>query len=734
MIRFFLSSLILFLFIIALFCACSSSNSGNDITSESRVSLNGTWKFKTDPDGIGQTQKWYKTNYNDNTWTDIDVPGNWNYLFRDSQIPESDTDYDDPAWYRTTFTPPYHTQNNTIILHFGAVCYKTTLWLNGEEIGSHEGDFVPFEFDISNKVKLGSENSLALYVETINKESEYTIPQAVGRYDYWIFSGIHRDVYLEYRNSVHVFDVFVKSEPVDSYSGSVEVDTRIVNTGNTLRTVDIRITLHERGQDGVLVSTSETCLVPGKTIIDKTFGLTLDSITPWHPDNPQLYECRVELSSASGTSASVSENDMESYDYAEKVPPHADLTMLETDNLDAVKTDFGIRKIEVQGTQILLNGEPIILTGINRHDEHPLVGRVYTDDMLLDDLRMMKKANINTLRTAHYPNDPRVYEFADQLGLLTFEELPCTSLGKEDLNNSYVRSIALDSARRMVHRDKNHPSIIIWSPGNEYIADSETISNFNSLIYEEFKSIDPTRLVTYARVEFDETTEDPDSDLVMINSYYGWYWGNIEDLPDKLDRMHGTFPDKPIILSEYGAGAIKDNRSLESPEASDHFTEDFQLHFLKEYWAIMKSKEFVAGGCIWPYADFITPLRDDLWSSQGRRPNPIPYHNLKGIIDRDRVPKNSYLTVMGMYDNQSLYHLTIIVTDSNDDPVNNADISITLQDGTWVGQQKTDAQGRTILWYVPPMQYTLAASSGSVSASTTVDLADNETVTIQLDI
>ena len=712
---------------------------GNEIPSamhwggERRISLNGKWKFQIDPDGIGTSQGWFAPDLDDRAWSEIEVPGNWNFLFRDSPIPQDDHDYDGSAWYRTAFTPAPQLQGLYIKLHFGAVCYKTKIWLNGKLLGEHEGDFLPFEFDVSSQLVFGERNVLALRIETINAQSINAVPPAVGRYDYWIYSGIHREAYLECTPKIHVFDIFAHGEPQGG-KGAIGVEARILNAHDRRAQVHIGVSILKRGADQALVVDAKTCDIPARSIGLTSFALLLEDPRLWSPETPDLYDCRVEIKNASTFSSGIpSPQETQAYDPDQEIPPHATMTLLPTENLDAAQVSFGIRKIEVRGEKILLNGQPIVFKGINRHDEYPMLGRVMPDAVYREDLTLMKKAHMNTLRTAHYPNDPRIYQLADELGLFVLEEIPCTGLRAGEMKTESIKELALDYAQRMVYRDRNHPSIVIWSAGNEAVPFGN--SRFNSNIYRAMKAIDPTRLVSYDRILYDLFARDVESDLIILNLYWGWYVGKVQDTSWFLDLAHLLFPCKPILLGEFGADAIKGQRFLSAPETSPHYTEDYQSYLLKETWGIVQSKPYMSGGLIWIFADFLSPKRKYLSSSQFRPNtvlNPVPYHNLKGVVDQDRIPKNSYLTVMGMFGDLPLHHLTVIVVDAGGSPIPDATIDIFLPDGTRAGVQQANEAGQTVLWYIPALEYIIRATAGDASATATVHLDSDQTVAVRM--
>jgi hypothetical protein len=697
-----------------------------------RINLGGVWKFEADPYGIGISQSWQEPGFDDTAWRDITVPGSWNFQFRNSPYPEDDHDYDGPAWYRLKFTPEESQAGSHVILSFQAVCYKTTVWLNGKLLGTHEGDFLPFEYDVSSDLEQGKENVLALYIETINSASKYTIPPAILRYDYWIYSGVHRDVFLERSGRVKVYDIFANGKPAGS-DGDVAVESWILNASPEPVRIEARAIVRLKGGGDAGNELSQTLEIPVGTIAKTVFRLRTGSPKLWSPESPALYTVKIDLEETDAP-VTVTATEAVKYNPEGELPPRAMLTPVETDGLDAAETDFGIRSIEVRGVNVYLNGEQLQFRGINRHDEYPMLGRTIPDELCRNDLIMMKRANMNTLRTAHYPNNPKVLRMADELGLLVFEEIPATGLRPWEMCSNKVKKLADDCMRRMVVRDRNHPSVAVWGVGNEF--EPTAMTSYTTPLYRMVKSIDPTRLVSYNRAMFDLTSRDPESDLIILNPYFGWYFGRVEDTSLFLNIAHTLFPKKPIVIGEFGADAIRCRRTNQEPSTSPHFTEDYQVWHLKRTWETAIGKPYVCGGMIWVYADFLSPKRKYLSSSQVKSNtliNPVPYHNTKGIVDNYRIPKNSYLAVMGMFGGLTVHDMAIEVRDASGYSVPDADVDVYLEDGTLACRQKTDAGGRVVLWYIPERLYRVAAFSGAMKAEKEVFLDTDSSISLMLE-
>lgn len=708
-----------------------------------RLDLNGAWKWMADARDVGRSEGWYLPEFADEDWFEIQVPGSWNYLFRSDPTPTTDHEYSGPGWYRKEFVVDQQMDRGYVRLHFGAVCYRTSVYLNGNFIGEHTGDFVPFEFNVTDDLIYDGRNTLAVRIESIGNDTTMTVPPANGRYDFWIFHGIHREVYLQATGELLVQDLFAHSEPgQDSHPARLSVEATVLNrTNEAART---RLLIQVRQAEGKVVREIVTWPLDLPAGSYHTFQITSDILSAklWSPEDPYLYELTATLLPEFELDAPISPAllvNTASYSGEGPLPAHA--TMQRPAKLPAVALDqaaitFGVRKIETKGDQILLNGQPVVFRGVNRHDEYPLMGRTMPDWVYREDLAMMKRAGVNAIRTAHYMNDPRIYQMADELGFLVIEEIPAVALNFKEMGDPEIQKLCVDYTRGMVIRDRNHPSIVIWSA-----ADEPTLfgsSEFNSMLYAQMKLLDPTRLVTYARLHHDLIAEDPEADVICLNPYWGWYIGEIEKTDWFLDLAHETFPDKPVILCEFGAGALKNYRQspLDGEDYSPHYTEDFQVQSIKEVWDITAAKEFAHGGFVWVWADFISPTRKYLRSTQmpvaQHVINPAPYHNLKGLVTRDRIPKAAYLMLMGLYGDHQMAGLTIKVVDDSEAAVLEATVDIYLEDSL-VGRQVTDAAGLATLSYVPELTYTIKVAKDDLTAEKKVTVQGDTDVTITLD-
>jgi beta-galactosidase len=514
-------------------------------------SLNGRWKFHWVRAPSDRPIDFYGTGFDDSVWDEIAVPGNWEVLGHGVPIylnirypyernpPFIHHHYNPVGSYRTRFSIPPGWDGREIFLHFGAVKSAGYLWVNGDFVGYTQGSKTPAEFDVTRFVHQG-ENLLALEVYRWS-DGSYLEDQ-----DFWRLSGIERDVFLWAAPRVHVRDYFVVAGLDDRYvDGPLEVVADVRNYGDAA-VRGWRVTAEVLDSDGASVL-PDGPLAGGVAVgPDEEVTLSLSDTVPtprrWTAETPNLYTLLLTLTDESGNVAEV------------------------------ITSRIGFRRVEIAGGLLRVNGVPIVIKGANRHEHDPETGHVISEASMLEDIRLMKQFNINAVRTSHYPNDPRWYELADEYGLYIVDEAnieshgmgyaPETTLG----NDSAWRDAHLDRTRRMVERDKNHPSIITWSLGNE----AGNGVNFYAT-YDWIKQRDSTRPVQYERALLDRNTD------IFVPMYPS---------PDRLERYVVEQRDpRPLIMCEY-AHAMGNSVG--------NFT---------DYWEIIDRYDQLQGGFIWDWVD-----------------------------------------------------------------------------------------------------------------------------------
>ncbi len=544
------------------------------------IDLSGFWDFLLDHDDKGVGENWTKGFDNG---CPIAVPASWNDQFAD------DRDFLGPAWYQMKFTIPLEWDKKKILIRFGSVNYLTNVWLNGEVVGHHEGGHLPFEFEISDKI-VPEDNLLVVRVD--GRLSDNHVPPR-GRpmnnphtnFDFYPFCGIHRPVLLYAIPKEGLRDITVKTSIKDT-TGILDV------TIETIGLDDVHMNLSLKGFGSEITNTSKN-----QQNIQK-ITLEVKQAKFWDTETPNLYDLTVDI---------VKENAI----------------------IDSYSLKVGIRTIEVKGDKLLLNGKPIYLTGFGRHEDFPITGRGYVPAVIVKDYSLMNWIGANSFRTSHYPYSEQMMDLADRLGFLVINEIPAVGLtfSKDVIDREL--ELCDQYIEELIKRDKNHPSVIMWSLANEP-KNSLKSGVFFRTLYDKAKDLDDTRPVTVVNMMGVKEKAFEFCDVLCINRYYGWYLqpGNLDEacelLSKEMDKLYEKHR-KPIILSEFGADTIPGWHS-QPPEM---FSEEYQTEFIKKYIEVCRSKSYVVGEHVWNMCDFKT--------SQGiTRMGSINY---KGVFTRDRRPK-----------------------------------------------------------------------------------------------
>ena len=543
------------------------------------VDLSGFWDFRFDPEDKGVEEHWFK---GVSSSSPIAVPASWNDQFAD------DRDFLGPTFYQLTFKKPSGWKKKNTMIRFGSVNYLSDVWINGDFVGHHEGGHLPFEYDISKNV---SEDNL-LVVRVDGRLSDDHVPPS-GRpmnnpqtnFDFFPFCGIHRPVLLYAIPNEGIRDITVRT--------SIKESTGIVKV--TIETDELKDSYMNLSLKGFGADINHTSKIERKI---QNITLEVKNASFWNTVTPNLYDLTVDI-------------------------------LKEDSIIDSYSLKVGIRTIEVKEDKLLLNGKPIYLTGFGRHEDFPITGRGYLPAVIIKDYSLMTWIGANSFRTSHYPYSEQMMDLADRLGFLVIDEIPAVGLtfGK----NVIERQLELceQYIEELIKRDKNHPSVIMWSLANEPRSSLKSKEFFKTL-YDNARKLDNTRPVTVVNMMGVKEKAFEFCDVLCINRYYGWYMqpGNIEEaceiLSKEMDNLYEKHR-KPIILSEFGADTIPGWHS-QPPEM---FSEEYQTEFIKKYIEVCRSKSYIVGEHVWNMCDFKT--------SQGiTRMGAINY---KGVFSRDRRPK-----------------------------------------------------------------------------------------------
>jgi len=568
------------------------------------VSLDGQWHFHWSKDPQSRIVDFYKADYNTDAWPTIAVPGNWqlqgygkpiytNIPFpfqrdepRVTSTPPEDWyayDHRNPVGqYVTTINVSKDMLSKNLILHFGGVHSAMYLWINGQKVGYSQNSMSPAEFDVTKYLHEGS-NKLAVEVYRWC-DGSYLEDQ-----DMWRLSGIFRPVQLWVRPLVHIADYQLKPILNDDGTGTLEAVVRVCNQGRkTAKNIDVDISAKGTSLSGRIryIGKGDTATISLKTNLGK--------VTAWSHITPELYPVEVKV-----------------------------------DGIESFSNHIGFKKVEIVGEVLKINGKNVKLRGVNRHDHHPLTGRYVDRDTYLKDILLMKSANINFLRTSHYPDDPYLYELCDRYGIFVMDEANQESHGY-GYANEYMGNqpdwmeAHVDRAVSLVKRDINHPSVILWSLGNEGGVGPNLLA-----MRQAIEALDKTRPVFYDAPDLRHTTIHDDSYLY----------------PEQLRTQAAKEKDMPFMMREY-AHAMGNS-----------------MGNLKEYWDVIYADSSICGAAIWDWVDqglYDTeyealrkgrPGMRNRWlygGDFGDKPNDGNF-NCNGIVAPDRTPNPHFYEVKYVY-------------------------------------------------------------------------------------
>ena len=564
--------------------------------SERSLSLEGKWKFNFSKDHDKAPRDFYSLKYDDSQWTDFPVPGilelngygdaiysnngyPWRTQFRpEPPFVEERNNY--TGSYRKMVTVPADWKGERIYLHVGSATSNLMVWVNGKFVGYSEDSEVSAEFDLTKYLTPGKENLIAMQVMRWC-DGSYLEDQ-----DFWRFTGIAREVYLYARPQAHIADLFITPDLVNNYQdGTLEVKLNAVGAkGET-------VMFSLKDKEGKEVA-AQTAKVGGNGEVKVNFNVK--NPLKWTAETPNLYTLYTTL--------------MDGKQVAEVVPQRV-----------------GFRKVEIKNAQVLVNGQPVLFKGANRHELDPVTGYVVSMDRMLEDIRVMKELNINAVRTCHYPNDPRWYELCDIYGIYMVAEANIESHGMGYGDKTLAKEPTYEKAHLERNESnikiyKNHPSIIFWSVGNE----AGYGPNFEKA-YDLVKAYDPSRPCQYEQAGQNGKT---DIFCPMYYDYGGCEWYAKGDNP------------RPLIQCEY-AHAMGNS-----------------MGGFKEYWDMVRKYPKYQGGFIWDFVDQGLRVKNKQGKTIyayggdfGRYPTSDHNFNCNGIINPDRKPNPHANEVRYYYQN-----------------------------------------------------------------------------------
>ena len=586
-----------------------------DITSSPNIKvLNGNWQFKWSAKPSDRPKDFYKNEYNTDNWDKIPVPGNWqmyNYGYPiytnvkypfPKNVPFIEHSNNPVGSYKHSFQIPEKWNEKEIFIHFGAVKSAFYLWINGNYVGYSQDSKLPAEFNITKYIKPGK-NVIAAEVYRWS-DGNYLEDQ-----DFWRMSGIERDVYLVATPKVRIEDFYANGSLDEAFNNGVldlTVDVKNHRTKNAKR-LSIEFLLQPEDKKHTYFGKKIFKVQKnGQTKID--FNLEIPNILKWSAETPNLYNLTILLKK--------------------------DKTVLQ-----AIKQTVGFRKVEIRNGNLLVNNKAILLKGVNRHEHDPISGHVISKESMEKDIELMKQFNVNAVRTSHYPNDPYWYYLCDKYGLYVVDEANIEAHGhgfeKHNSlgNHPRYKNAILSRVENMIERDKNNPSIIIWSLGNEIgIGDNMTAA------YNLAKKLDPSRPAQL------ELGPDQEKNNFLSDSLYTdiipWMYRQI---PTIKEHYINKYPKRPFIWCEYSHAMGNSSGNL------------------KELWDFVEEHPQVQGGFIWDWVDqgiLTKNKKGESYYGYGGDFEPEGVYNdgnthINGVVFPDRTPQPSLYEVKKAYQNVS---------------------------------------------------------------------------------
>ena len=590
----------LVLILILSFCLSKTAFSQYAMRHQNAIPLHGEWAFVLDPAEMGVPGKWFTDKVGQSRFDKVTVPHCFSvdprYKF-----------YTGTVWYRKSFVWK-KTTGKRVILHFDAAYYKTSVWLNDHKVGNHEGGYTPFSFDVTDLLKDG-DNLLSVSVNN-NTWEPGTIPGAKDNDDINVafpgwenYGGLIRPVYLTIEPEIYAENIKIEAMPdLEKRTAVLKTKLRIRNASGQAFSGKANQVVYFNDKPVSLNWKSKSATVAaGQTaILESETTLSAAQAKLWNLDDPNLYQLKASVGN------------------------------------DTITSSFGIRKIEIKNAQLLLNGRSLKLAGGNRVVDYPGLGSLEPDWLVEMDFRLMKEAGMEFQRLTHYTPSEKFYELADKYGMLIISEAGNWQLTPNQMDDDSMRTKFRSQFREMAERDWNHPSIIAYSVGNEYLSEQPAGQRWTKDMIGYARELDATRLYTFATMRLNILPKKPEDeasqyvDFVCTNTY--------KNHAKVLDNIHALYPEKPILISEWGVRA--DNNSgnwLGDNDRKEHHygqSEIDQAQHISEVTAEIRKRDYVIGASWWTYNDY---------QSRHQGTNPNGYRPW-GIVRPDRQPRPAYKT------------------------------------------------------------------------------------------
>lgn len=571
-----------------------------------RISMDGMWKFHLDERSVGENEGWIDGIPGEEM---IPVPASFQDFYTEKDIREYTGDF----WYETDFFVPGEWEGREILLRFGAATHRASVYVNGILITEHEGGFLPFSAKVTTVVRYDSYNKVVVKVNNelncTNLPCGETITLPNGKkmskpyFDFFNYAGLQRSVYL----------LALPGESIVDFDLDYAIHGKNAEVSYQIRT---------NGEHAVQLALFDA---KGHCVAQKDGKegvLYVENARLWQVRNAYLYRLRIRI-------------------------------MDGEELIDEYEQEIGIRTVKVEGTDILINGEPVYLKGFGKHEDSDIVGRGFSIGIMKRDFELMKWIGANSFRTSHYPYSEEIYQMADREGFLIIDEVPAVGMFQSLMNfmeastgkqtaffeketTPVLLKAHLRAIEEMIARDKNHPSVVAWSLLNEPETTNEAAVPYFKEVFDLANKLDmQKRPRTFALI----MNSLPDtckcyqfSDIIALNRYYGWYMKGgyeicvAEELFRKeMDAWKEKKLNKPFIFTEYVADTLASEHKLPSVM----WSQEYQDEYLKMTHEVFDSYDFIKGEQIWNFADFQTT--EGIMRVNG---------NKKGVFTRQRQPKD----------------------------------------------------------------------------------------------
>lgn len=575
------------------------------------LNLNAAWKFiKEDVVNAKEIV------FDDSKWQCVNVPHTWNAVDGANGFDF----YKGACWYRKEFLINSLEQGKRVYIEFNGSNSITDVYVNGYHMGQHRGGYSTFRFDITDVIHFDQPNMLAVKVDNTVVDDVY--PQMA---DFTFYGGIYRDVNLIITNPVHIDTmdhgsqgVYIVQDEVNETKASLTIKAKLTNNLEVEKKVRVWIDILNKEGKAVTYTAKEVLLTAGE---NKTVELpaTINQPILWNGrKNPYMYEARISLTSFN-------------------------------DTIDEISIPFGVRYFKVDPQEgFILNGQPLRLNGVSRHQDRKDMGWTITHKEHKEDMELIKEVGATSIRLAHYQHDQFFYDLCDKEGMVVWAEIPFISImSKTELEGLNAKQQMLE----LIRQNFNHPSIMFWGVQNEIQigGNRPEVRKVVRELAELTKKEDPTRLTTMANVMFVPDNDEYNfmTDIIGYNKYYGWYQGKAEDFGPWIDQFHTTNPNVCLGISEYGAEGILQYHSDE-PKVKD-YTEEYHALYHEKVWKTFSERPYLWSTYVWNMFDFGANIRDE-GGVQGR--------NNKGLITYDRkIKKDAFFMYKANWSDEKVLHI-----------------------------------------------------------------------------